>query len=281
MRRRNRLGSRFFIGVAVVIVLCVISALYSGVTGNPSPVTRIVSFVTTPVQRVATGIGNFFSHGLSYFTDFDDLQAENESLKQQLADIQQTLRDAELALEENAQLRQQVGQPERTRELTTISAEVIARNPGDWATTLTLDKGTNHGVAEGDLVTTVDGMVGYVSEVQSNYCEITTVIDVEMQCGALITRTRETAIAEGNYDLMADGNLRLSYLTDDASVVIGDTVETSGRGGLFPKGIMIGTVESVLPEDNGISYYAVLKPFVDVDTVSSVSIVTDYTDTTE
>ena len=102
-----------------------------------------------------------------------------------------------------------------------------------------------------------------------------------MQCGALITRTRETAIAEGNYDLMADGNLRLSYLTDDASVVIGDTVETSGRGGLFPKGVMIGTVESVLPEDNGISYYAVLKPFVDVDTVSSVSIVTDYTDTTE
>lgn len=281
MRRRNRLGSRFFIGVAVVVVLCVLSALYSGVTGNPSPVTRVVGFVTTPIQRLATGISGFFGRGLSYFTDFDALQAENEELKRQIADMQQTVRDAELALEENARLRQQAGQPERVRDLTTISAEVIARNPGDWATTLTLDKGSSHGVVEGDIVTTVDGMVGYVSEVQSNYCEITTVVDVEMQCGALITRTRETAIAEGDYDLMADGNLRLSYLTDDASVVIGDTVETSGRGGLFPKGIMIGTVESVLPEDNGISYYAVLKPFVDVDTVSSVSIVTDYTDTTE
>ena len=281
MRRRNRLGSRFFIGVAVVIVLCVLSALYSGVTGNPSPVTRIVSFVTTPVQRVATGISNFFSHGLSYFTDFDALQAENEELKRQIREMEQTVRDAELALEENAQLRQQAGQPERMRELTTINAEVIARNPGDWATTLTLDKGSNHGVELGDLVTTVDGMVGYVSEVQSNYCEITTVIDVEMQCGALITRTRETAIAEGDYDLMADGNLRLSYLTEDTSVVIGDTVETSGRGGVFPKGVMIGTVESVLPESNGISYYAVIRPFVDVDTISSVSIVTDYTDTTE
>ena len=281
MRRRNRLGSRFFVGVAVVAVLCILSALYSGVTGNPSPVTRIVGFVTTPVQRLATGVSGFFSRGLSYFTDFDALQAENEELRRQLREMEQTVRDAELALEENARLRQQAGQPERMRELTTISAEVIARNPGDWATTLTLDKGTNHGVAEGDLVTTVDGMVGYVSEVQSNYCEITTVIDVEMQCGALITRTRETAIAEGDYDLMADGNLRLSYLTEDASVVIGDTVETSGRGGLFPKGVMIGTVESVLPESNGISYYAVLRPFVDVDSVSSVSIVTDFTDTTE
>ncbi|HIX10097.1 rod shape-determining protein MreC [Agathobaculum sp.] len=281
MRRRNRLGSRFFIGVAVVIVLCVLSALYSGVTGNPSPVTRIVSFVTTPVQRVATGISNFFSHGLSYFTDFDALQAENEELKRQIREMEQTVRDAELALEENAQLRQQAGQPERMRELTTINAEVIARNPGDWATTLTLDKGSNHGVELGDLVTTVDGMAGYVSELYSNTCEITTVIDVEMQCGALITRTRETAIAEGDYDLMADGNLRLSYLTEDTSVVIGDTVETSGRGGVFPKGVMIGTVESVLPESNGISYYAVIRPFVDVDTISSVSIVTDYTDTTE
>lgn len=281
MRRRNRLGSRFFISVAVVIVLCVLSALYSGVTGNPSPVTRIVSFVTTPVQRVATGISNFFSHGLSYFTDFDALQAENEELKRQIREMEQTVRDAELALEENAQLRQQAGQPERMRELTTINAEVIARNPGDWATTLTLDKGSNHGVELGDLVTTVDGMAGYVSELYSNTCEITTVIDVEMQCGALITRTRETAIAEGDYDLMADGNLRLSYLTEDTSVVIGDTVETSGRGGVFPKGVMIGTVESVLPESNGISYYAVIRPFVDVDTISSVSIVTDYTDTTE
>ena len=275
------MGSRFLIGGAVVAALCVLSALYSGITGNPSPVTRVVRFVTTPVQRAASGIGGFFGKGLSYFTDFDTLQAENEELKRQIREMEQTVRDAELALEENARLRQQAGQPERQRDLTTVEAEVIARNPGDWATTLTLDKGSNHGVEVGDLVITVDGMAGYVSEVAGNTCEITTVVDVEMQCGALITRTRETAIAEGDYDLMAEGNLRLSYLTEDASVVIGDTVETSGRGGVFPKGVMIGTVENVLPEDNGISYYAVLRPFVDVDTVSSVSIVTDYTDTTE
>ena len=275
------MGSRFLIGGAVVAALCVLSALYSGITGNPSPVTRVVRFVTTPVQRAASGIGGFFGKGLSYFTDFDALQAENEELRRQLREMEQTVRDAELALEENARLRQQAGQPERQRDLTTVEAEVIAPNPGDWATTLTLDKGSNHGVEVGDLVITVDGMAGYVSEVAGNTCEITTVVDVEMQCGALITRTRETAIAEGDYDLMAEGNLRLSYLTEDASVVIGDTVETSGRGGVFPKGVMIGTVENVLPEDNGISYYAVLRPFVDVDTVSSVSIVTDYTDTTE
>ena len=94
-------------------------------------------------------------------------------------------------------------------------------------------------------------------------------------------KVNETAIAEGSYDLMSEDRLRLSYLTAGNQVVVGDTVETSGRGGAFPKGIMIGTVESVQPEETGISYYAVLRPFVNVSNVSSVSIITDFTDTTE
>ena len=275
------MGSRFFIGIAVVIVLCLLSALYSGVTGNPSPVTKLVGMITAPIQKAASGVTGFFGKGLSYFTDYDDLVAENEELHRRVREMEQTVRDAQLALEENNRLRAQAGQPERSRELTTLNAEVIARNPGDWATVLTLDKGSSHGVELNNAVITVDGLVGYVSSVAPNYCTITTVVDIDMQCGALITRTRDSAIAEGDYDLMNAGQLRLSYLKEDTSIVIGDTVETSGAGGVFPKGVMIGTVESVLPEENGISYYAVLKPFVDAETVTNVSIVTAFTDTTE
>lgn len=281
LRRRNNLDSRFFVGVAVVILLCLLSAAYSGITGNPSPVTNIIGSVVTPIQRLATGISHFFGKGLSYFTEFDRLMEENEELHQQIRAMEDTVREAQLAIEENNRLRQQLGQPQRARNFTTITAEVIARNPGDWSVTLSLDKGSSHGVDVGNLVVTEDGVVGYVSHVASNYCEIVTVVDVEMQCGALITRTRESAIAEGNYDLMAEGNLRLSYLKEGADVVVGDTVETSGRGGLFPKGVMIGTIETVLPEENGISMYAVIKPFVNVDTVTSVSIITAYQDSTD
>lgn len=276
MRRKN-FTSRFVVVIVAVIVLCLLSALYSGVTGNPSPVTRLVGAVATPLQRLASGIGGAFGKGRDYFVEFDELKAENERLQQQVRDMELQVRDAAVALEENDRLRGQLSMPERNRELTLQTAEVIGRNPGDWATTLTLDKGTANGVAVNDLVQTESGMVGYVSSVAGNYCEVTTVVDIEMQCGALVTRTREAAIAEGNYDLMAEGALRLSYLKENADVVIGDTVETSGTGGVFPKGVMIGTVESVQTEENGISNYAVIKPFVDVDTVTNVSIITDYT----
>ena len=269
MRRRHKVGSPLLIGAAVVILLCILSAVYSGISGNSSPITRAAGAVVRPFQRFGTGVGHFFNKGLDYFTEFDALKAENEQLKQQISDNAQLVRDAQIALEENNQLRSQLGQPENTRTTTTVSAEVIARSPGDWADTLTLDKGSSSGVNKDDLVTTVDGMLGFV------------ITDPKMQCGALVTRTRETAIAEGDYNLMTRGALRLSYLREDSKVVVGDTVETSGRGGVFPKGILIGTVESVQPEESGLSYYAVIKPFVSVDSVSSVSIITEYTDTAE
>ena len=84
------------------------------------------------VSAVRTGVGHFFSKGLDYFTEFDALKAENEQLKQQISDNAQLVRDAQIALEENNQLRSQLGQPENTRTTTTVSAEVIARSPGDW-----------------------------------------------------------------------------------------------------------------------------------------------------
>ena len=173
----------------------------------------------------------------------------------------------------------------RSRKTTCSALSLGSRKapaaPRRSADTLTLDKGSSSGVNKDDLVTTVDGMLGFVSEVTDNTCEVTSITDPKMQCGALVTRTRETAIAEGDYNLMTRGALRLSYLREDSKVVVGDTVETSGRGGVFPKGILIGTVESVQPEESGLSYYAVIKPFVSVDSVSSVSIITEYTDTAE
>lgn len=270
--RRKKLTSRFFIVIAIVVAICLLSAVYSGITGNSSPVSKVVGIVTAPIQKIGASVGGFFGKGASV----EELQAENAELKKKISEMEQTVRDAALALDENDRLRKQQNMPERNRELTTLSSEVIARNPGEWAVVLTLDKGSSHGVAVNDLVTTENGVVGYVTEVAPNHCEVTTVIDIEMQCGALITRTRASAIAEGNYDLMTEGNLRLSYLKEDADVVIGDTVETSGDGGVFPKGVMIGTVETVLPEENGTSYYAVIKPFVDIETVTSVSVITDY-----
>lgn len=274
---KNLFSFRVVAAFIVIILICLGLMVYSGATGRSNPVSDGIGVVMAPLQKGVTKVVNVISQGRAYFEGYDALEEENAELKKKVSELEQKERDADIALEENDRLRSLLGIQERNRSFKLQTAEVIARSPGEWATTISLDKGSNQGIAVNDLVITEEGnMVGYVSNVAPTYCDVTTVIDTNMQAGALVTRTREAAIAEGDYTLMSEGNLRLSYLEPDSDVVIGDTVETSGRGGVFPKGIMIGTIERVVPEDNGISNYAVIKPFVNVEKITNVAIITDF-----
>ncbi len=274
---KNLFSFRVVAAFIVIILICLGLMVYSGATGRSNPVSDGIGVVMAPLQKGVTKVANVISQGRAYFEGYDALEEENAELKKKVSELEQKERDADIALEENDRLRSLLGIQERNRSFKLQTAEVIARSPGEWATTISLDKGSNQGIAVNDLVITEEGnMVGYVSNVAPTYCDVTTVIDTNMQAGALVTRTREAAIAEGDYALMSEGNLRLSYLEPDSDVVIGDTVETSGRGGVFPKGIMIGTIERVVPEDNGISNYAVIKPFVNVEKITNVAIITDF-----
>lgn len=273
---RDFFTSRAFAVLILIVLLCMGSVLYTGTSGDSNPVSGMLRVAVAPLHKGFSWLTGSVSHGIAYFTDYDEIKAENESLKKQLREAELQLRDAQIALDENDRLRSLAGIKERNRSFEFEVAEVIARAVGDWQSALTLDKGTLHDVQEGDLVITDDGMVGYIAVTAPNYSEVITVIDPEMQAGALITRTREASVAEGDYTLMDTGELRLSYLKQDADIVIGDTVETSGRGGLFPKGIMIGTIEQILPEEHGMSNYAIVRPFVDINTVSHVFIIKSF-----
>ncbi|MBQ8144287.1 MAG: rod shape-determining protein MreC [Butyricicoccus sp.] len=273
---RNGFTPRLAAGLMIAALLCLGAAVYSGATGGSALRTRVLGMVLTPVQQGVSWVSGKIDSVIGYFNDYEALEAENELLHHRVAELEQQLRDSAVALEENERLRELVGIAQRSRDFEYDIAEVISHNPGEWSSVLSIDKGDNAGIEEGDLIITAEGMVGYVSAVSMNYSEVTTVLDPEMQAGALLTRTRETAIAEGDYSLLGEGKLRLSYLSKDTDIVIGDTVETSGRGGVFPKGIMIGTVESILVEEDGMSNYAVLRPFVDVETITHVFIIKDF-----
>lgn len=274
---RNSFTPRLIAGILIAALLCLGAAVYSGATGRSAFLAKALGTALAPVQKGVSWVSGKVDAGIGYFTEYEALEAENEALRQQVAELEQQLRDSDAALEENERLRELVGIAQRNRDFEYDLAEVIAHNPGEWSSVLSIDKGENAGFEVGDLVVTAEGMVGYISSVSMNYSEVTTVLDPQMQAGALLTRTRETAIAEGDYSLLGEGRLRLSYLGKSSDVVIGDTVETSGRGGVFPKGIMIGTVESILVEEDGMSNYAVIRPFVDVESVTHVFIIKDFT----
>ena len=170
-----------------------------------------------------------------------------------------------------------LGLRERRQDFVFESAKVTARSNDNWRSTLTLSKGSESGIQEGNCVVTSTGvLVGVVSKVGSHYSEVNTVVDTSMEMGGIITRTNAAGVLEGDFSLMQEGRLRLSYLPDGAELVAGDEVLTSGRGDVYPSGLVVGQVEGVFNDASGMNRYAVIVPEVDLSSLVEIFVIKEF-----
>ena len=142
---------------------------------------------------------------------------------------------------------------------------------------MTLNKGTGSGVAVGDCVVNEEGfLVGIVTDAGLNWSTVTTLLDTTSQLGALVFRTGEITIAQGDLALMHQGLLKLSFLEDESSLMNGDLIVTSGLGGFYPSDLVIGSVKEIRTDDSGLVRYAILTPQVDLSQLRQVFVITDF-----
>ena len=246
----EKYGLRLLIITTVCAVLISVLSFVSATSGF---LQNAVGVLTYPFRSAVTAVATWAEDKQRYYKDYSDLIAENEALRELL------------------ELREQ------RRDLTFESAAVIDRESTNWTSALTLNRGTAHGVEKNDCVVSAEGdLVGVVSAVGYNWCTVLTVIDTDTELGARVFRTQEVAVAEGDLALMGEGKLKLSYLSADAQLLSGDVVTTSGLGGFYPGGLVIGTVESVRTGDDGLAQYAVLAPAARLGELSEVFIIKDF-----
>ena len=258
----------------VAVLLCVASALSSqtGFLQNAGGV------IASPFRAVGSAVSGWFSSISQRFEDVEALQQENAELKKENAELQRQLDQAKIDSEENQRLRDLNGLRQQRRDFTFEAARVIERSTSNWSRTLTLNKGTGLGVAIGDCVVDQYGyLVGVVTEAGANWCTVTTILDTDSQLGALVFRTGEVTVAMGDLALMGQGKLKLSYLEGESSLINGDMIVTSGLGGYYPSGLVIGSVEEIKTDDNGLTRYATIIPKTDITQLVEVFVITDFT----
>jgi len=198
-------------------------------------------------------------------------------LEKKVAELEGELREGQEAIQENARLRELLGLQAKRQDLTFESAKVTARSADNWRSTLTLSKGEEAGLQPGNCVITSTGvLVGVVSKVGSHTATVSTVIDTSMEMGGIITRTNSAGVLEGDFSLMKEGRLKLSYLPDGAQLVAGDEVLTSGKGDVYPSGLVVGQVEGVFSDASGMNRYAVVAPEVELDSLVEVFVIKDF-----
>ena len=262
------------IALLLSILIGVSSALLGG---NSDPLSNVVNTVTAPIRGGISAVLDWAEGVYEYVFHYEELHQELDDLRVQVAELEEQVRQGQEASRENEQLRDLLDLQEKRRDFVFESARVTSRSTDNWASTLTLSKGASSGVQAGNCVVTETGvLVGVVSDVGLNWCTVSTVIDTSIEMGGIVTRTYSSGVLEGNFELMAKGKLRLSYLPDGAQLVSGDEVVTSGMGDVYPSGLVVGRVEGVFTDPSGMTRYAVVIHDAALDQLVEVFVIKEF-----
>lgn len=264
--------------LVIALLLAALTAVGSyALQGVPSPLGNVLGVVTTPVRDGISALAGWVEGVYNYSFRYDELQAENDRLKAEIAELEAAAREGEADSKENERLRELLELRPKNRSFDLESATVTARSSTNWSSTLTLSKGSDQGVAAGDcVVDSAWNLVGIIDTVGSNWSTMITVVDANLEMGAFLSRTESIAILEGDFALMAEGKLKLTYLPENTELITGDLVLTSSMGGNYPSDLVVGSIESIHTDASGISRYAVIAPAADLDSLVQVFIIKSF-----
>ena len=268
-------------GILLLVIALLLSILIGIISyvmgGTADPLTNLVNTVSSPVRGGIAAAADWVEGAYNYVFRYNELEEELNTLRSRVGELEEQVRQGEEASRENEQLRELLGLKERRRGFELETAKVTARSTSNWESILTLSKGTNDGIEAGDCVITETGvLVGVVMEVGVNWSTVSTIINTDTQMGGIVMRTYSAGVLEGDFALMNEGKLKLNYLPEGAQLVSGDEVLTSGRGDMFPSGLLVGRVEGVFTDPSGQTRYAVVEPSVTLDELIEVFVIQDF-----
>lgn len=263
--------------VLLTLALCTVTILsvfyFLGIQNLPA---SMVQAAMAPFQKIFTDISEAFEGYAVYFSNMHALYEENQELKDRVQMLENQLHDAELAVGENASLRDYLGVRDRYESFSAVSAQVLGRSDGTYLQYVTLDKGTSSGIRENMAVITKNGVVGYVCEVSVNSCRVRTLLQYDTGVGVYVQRSGDVGITDCPYAMGQQGLLRVIYLPEDATVQIGDRVVTGDLGDIYPSGLTVGHVTEIVPDTYNRTLTATVKPAVNFDSLEQVFVITGY-----
>lgn len=223
-----------------------------------------------PLHGLLAGVGVRLREAGSTFRGYGGMVKENREMGEELVRLRNEARLLKAAERENERLREQLGFMSRsTRRL--VACEVLARDVSGWWQTVRLNKGLLEGLAPDQAVLTADGLAGRTVDVSSRTCEVLLLSDPNCRVSAQLVRTGAYGVVTGR-GLSAGGQVicLMEFINRNLPVRPGDEVVTSGLGGVFPSGLLIGYIEEVELDDAGLYQRATVIPRADLGMMSHV-----------
>lgn len=265
--------------VRVILILALLLTgglgVMSALTGKSIP-SIVVQGVLTPLRAGANALTEQAEQMYNYMFRYEALQAENEALKSQIAGMREDNLKADSISRENERLRDLLDLIATNEDYELVDGYIISRSSTDWTSSVTINKGTAHGVTEGMCAITENGeVVGLVTEAGTNYCVVKTVLDSSLEVSATIASSGYSGMVQGGYVSGQEDLLRMEYLPSSAVIRNRDQVVTSGST-VYPRNLIIGYVVDAGMGDTGVNKFAILEPAADIADLEQVFILTAY-----
>ena len=262
------------VGVIITIIIIVLLVVFTNSNANQlTYIQDICNVFVMPIQNGFTYLKNKISGNDTFFADMDTLKAENEELKAKNSELEQSLRELEIIKAENETLKEYVNLKDKYQDYNTIPADVINRDISNYSSTIVINVGSADGIKEEMTNRYTYRLVGHVVSVTNNTAKVQTIVDTASAVTATISTTEDTIVVQGT--LEDKKVLRATFIPTDAVVLQGDSVETSGIGGIYPKGIHIGTIREVINTNNITDRYAMVETAVNFDKLNTVLVITN------
>ncbi len=273
---RDFFKSRFFIISVIIGMILVIVPSVLSIMGLGDAIRGGVNFLLTPIASAFTKISDSLGGYAEYITEFDRLKEENAQLKSEIAEMRERIYKAAELEDMNEWLYEYLELKRQHTDFQFLDADIVSREAGNYMSVFTLNRGSAHGVEVNMPIVVPEGVVGYVTEVGYGWSKAVSLIETASAIGAYIERTGQLGLIEGNFNLMEKGLCELKYLPVDADINEGDRIISSGLGSVYPRGLVIGYVEEVIPNKYSQSMSATIRPAAELNETDRVMIVTDY-----
>lgn len=261
------------IGIIITILILVLIVIFSNSDNNLSFFENVASNFVMPIQNGMTYLKNKIGGNNTFFTDINNLKEENANLKKKNSELEQSLRELENIKTQNETLKEYLDLAEKYGEYKTIPGYVINKDISNYSKTIVINIGSKDGVGENMTVIGDQGLVGHVISVTDNTAKVQTIIDTASSVSCSMSTTKDAIVCKGTLD--DKSSLKAMYIPTDSNIIQGDSIETSGLGGIYPKGIHIGTVQKVTNTQNLTDRYALIQTAVDFDKLDTVLVITN------
>lgn len=262
------------LGTIITVIILILLILLTNVdTSKMSYFKSLGDKISRPIQIGFTNLKNKISGNDNYFLTMNELKRENKDLEKENEELLENLREYEVVKAENESLKEKMNLTEKYSAYTTVAADVINKDISNYGSNLILNVGKKDGIKEKMTVISDQGLVGYIVSANSNTSTVKVITDPASTVSCNISTTDESVICKGTLD--NNQYLRVTYIPIDTDLIVGDSVETSGVGQIYAKGIHIGIIKEIITTTNSTDRYAIVETAVDFSKLNTVLVITN------